>query len=213
MKVLIVDDHPLFREALKIVLGQMDSACECLEASDCTSAHVVIAENRDLDLVLLDLRLPCQDGCGNGIELMRRVGKEFPEVPIAILSGSEEPSDIQSALNHGALGYIPKSLDPKVMIGALRLILDGGIYVPPHLMNAAVAQGPPISQGTRSLQLTPRQRDIARLLREGKSNKEIARALGVSPETVKVHLATIFRALDVNNRVLAVKELERHRLD
>lgn len=216
MKFLIADDHPLFREALQGILQQLDAEAQCLEAGNCPEVGALIERHPDLDLVLLDIVMPC--GEGRGVDFLPRLAERYPELPVVMLSASEDPHDIRQALDHGAMGYIPKSLPVKVMVSALQLVLAGGVYVPPHLVHSGVR---PESGGYETQKpahsgaapLTPRQWEVARLLQEGKSNKEIGRILGLSPETVKVHLTTIFRTLGVNNRTRAVMELERLKLE
>lgn len=211
MKFLIADDHPLFREAIQNVLRLVDEQATFVEAWDCESTRARIAANPHLDLVLLDLVMPCAiDGCPlHGTELLSALQSEFPGLPVVVLSASEDPADMRRALDRGALGYVPKSLPTKVMTSALQLVLSGGIYVPTGLVDSELPENAHESPGNNGIQLSPRQADIARLLRQGKSNKEIGKNLGLSPETVKVHITAIFRILGVNNRTRAVMELER----
>lgn len=213
MKFLIADDHPLFREALQGILQQLDAEAQCLEAGNCAEVCALIEQHPDLDLLLLDIVMPC--GEGRVIDVLPRLAEQCPELPVVMLSASEDPNDIWQALDYGAMGYIPKSLPVRVMVSALRLVLAGGVYVPPHLVNSSMR---PENRGYETKKsgaapLTPRQWEVARLLQKGKSNKEIGRILGLSPETVKVHLTAIFRALGVNNRTRAVMELERLKLE
>lgn len=212
MKFLVADDHPLFREAIHNVLQLVEPEAVVLEAWDCDTARAQIAKNPDFDLVLLDLVMPCKGKMNcrfEGTDLLPKLLNEHPGLPVVILSASEDPADMRSSLDHGALGYIPKSLPTRVMTSALQLVLSGGIYVPTGLVDMEMAADTPESPSSGGIQLSPRQTDIARLLREGKSNKEIGRSLGLSPETVKVHITAIFRILGVNNRTRAVMELER----
>ncbi len=216
MKFLIADDHPLFREALQGILQQLDAEAQCLEAGNCAEVYALIEQHPDLDLLLLDIVMPC--GEEKVIDVLPRLAEQYPELPVVMLSASEDPCDIWQALDYGAMGYIPKSLPVRVMVSALQLVLAGGVYVPPHLVSSSMrpeSRGYETKKSTHSgaAPLTPRQWEVARLLREGKSNKEIGRILGLSPETVKVHLAAIFRTLGVNNRTRAVMELERLKLE
>jgi len=173
-----------------------------------------------LDLALLDIAMPGTQG----FEHVARLRAEAPGLPVIVLSGSEDAELMRVLMDLGVLGFIPKAYSPDVMLSAIRLVLAGGIYIPPLLLASAQAQGwqpgagasPPggrVSQpppgeghsldGLRQL-LTERQVDVMRLLSQGKPNKLIARDLGISEGTVKIHLAAIFRALDVRNRVEAV---------
>ncbi len=205
MNFLIVDDHPLFRDALKGVLAGLGKGVRCIEASNCDEAREVLENEREWDLVLLDLMLPC--GGGNGILLLEHIIASHP-VPVVMMSASEDREDMHAALNQGALGYMPKSLPTAVMKTAVQLILAGGIYVPPQLMAPGFSPEPTPKPGASALsRLTKRQQEVAALLQEGYPNKEIAKRLGLSPDTVKAHMAAIFRTLGVNNRTAAVKAL------
>ena len=178
MKLLVVDDHTLFRDGLRHVLGQLDDKVQILEAATCTQALKIAAGEDDLDMVLLDLGLPDMDG----FDALKLLHKRFPILPIVVLSASEEESDAQKALAEGALGYIPKSSSGQVMVSALRLIFAGGVYLPPFLKHYGMAS-PPVSATSHkssksdagSQGLTERQLDVLSLLRQGKSNCKSAR--------------------------------------
>jgi DNA-binding NarL/FixJ family response regulator len=215
MAVLIVDDHPLFREGLKQVLQGLAEDTEVIAESNATSA-LEAAKSLDLDLVLLDLSMPGMDG----FTAVERFGKAAPGVPVVIISGHEEESEVRRALSLGALGYIPKSTPPNILLDALRLVLGGGVYVPPVLLRAVQSQ--PLERPVReangfaapasSEQLTERQVEVLRLLAQGQSNKVIARELDLSDKTVKGHITSIFRALGVVNRTQAALEARKHGL-
>lgn len=138
MKFLIVDDHPLFRDALENVLHGLDDEAQCLGVGDCTAAKARIEQEPDLDLLLLDLVVPCPEG--TGADFLMWVTENHTDIPVVMLSASEDPQHMRQALDRGALGYIPKSLPTKVMATALQLVLAGGIYVPPHLVNATAEE-------------------------------------------------------------------------
>lgn len=195
MKILIVDDHALFREGLRHVLLQLDKDGEILEAGQCDEAFKLTGAHPDIDLVLLDLSLPGMDGLA-GLATFR---EQFPDVPVVVMSGSEERHDVQSALDNGALGYIPKSSTSQVMLSALRLVFSGGVYIPSIMLSATGMDGAPKLGG-----LTDRQLAVLRLLAEGKSNKLIGRELDLAEGTVKIHISSIFRTLNVGNRTEAV---------
>lgn len=204
MKILVADDHILFREGLRYVLARLsDDKAEILEARDGAEALDLVGVHPDLDLILLDLAMPGMDGFAG----LRALRARVPSVPVVILSGSEEPIDIRWALDGGAMGFIPKSSTSEIMLSALRLVLSGGVYLPP-----AFLQGPRPGHGSvgratptlQSLSLTPRQHDVLRLLGQGKSNKEIARTLALAEGTVKLHVSAILKALDAGNRTQAV---------
>ena len=216
MKVLIADDHRLIIEGVKIKLAELDPAVESVVAMNLEELDRAVAEHADqLDLALVDIAMPGTQGHQH----VARLRAEAPALPVIVLSGSEDVELMRSLIDLGVLGFIPKAYSPDVMLSAIRLVLAGGIYIPPLLLANAQAQGWQPSEpatasapagdqsrsidGLRSL-LTERQIDVMRLLSQGKPNKLIARDLGISEGTVKIHLAAIFRALNVRNRVEAV---------
>ena len=194
MKILLVDDHPLFREGVAQTLRALDEAALIYQASRCEEALERLGREPDMDLVLLDLLLPGMDG----MDGLLRFRQAFPTLPVVILSASEDRRSVQAALERGAQGYIPKSTPPRIMMQAIRLVLEGGVYTPPGPSGTG-GGGSEAAPG----RLTPRQREVLALLIEGKSNKEIARLLALSDNTVRVHAAAIFKTLDVRNRTEA----------
>lgn len=203
MKILIADDHALFREGLRYLLAGLDDNVEVFEAKDGAEALALVAAHPDLDLILLDLAMPGMDGFVG----LRALRARVPAVPIVILSSSEEPTDIRLALDGGAMGFVPKSSGSEVMLGALRLVLAGGVYLPPAFLERSRAGKSPIMSAAPTLEnlgLTARQYDVLRLLGHGKSNKEIARVLDLAEGTVKLHVSAILKALDAANRTQAV---------
>jgi DNA-binding NarL/FixJ family response regulator len=208
MKTLLADDHPLMREGIRQVLAQLEPGLEIVDAHDYPSLLSRAAEHPDLDLALVDLNMPGFVGM-QGITLFRN---QFPEIPLVVLSASESPLDIRSALEAGALGYIPKATTAAAMLAALRQVLAGDIYVPPCLDDSQIGLYSIVPDDFKALQnrgLTTRQFEVARLLVQGFSNKNIAAMLAMSEGTVKVHIAAIFRALNVSNRTEAVLEMQR----
>ncbi len=207
MKILIADDHPLFRAGLPGFLTKLGEDVQILEAENLDKTLQIMTEHPDLNLLLLDLFIPGMDEIA-AIALIR---ERFPTVPIVILTASQEPLHAQQALQQGVMGFLPKTLAVEVILHALRMILAGGVFFPPDLMmtmsrnDAAVATvGSQEEDPKTDISLTPRQEGILRLMVKGQSNKEIALELDLSPGTVKVHVASIFRALKVRNRVEAV---------
>jgi DNA-binding NarL/FixJ family response regulator len=199
LKVLLADDHPLFREGVKPVLQKLDRDLQLVEATDYPSAFAAAHQARDLDLALLDLYMPGMVG----VEGVTRFRSAFPEIPVVVLSASEQAEDIHRLLNAGALGYVTKSSPSEVILNALRLVLAGGVYVPPSLLENH-GNGTVEFDTSRPAPLTLRQIEVLRELAKGQSNKQIAGVLGVTEGTVKIHLAAIFRILKVNNRTEAV---------
>lgn len=210
MKTLLADDHPLMREGVRQVLAQLDDAVEIVDAYDYPSLFAQTTLHPDLDLALVDLNMPGFVGT-RGIARFR---DDFPDIPLVVLSASESAQDIRDTLEAGALGYIPKAASTDAMLSALRHVLAGDVYVPPCL-NEQAAGLPPIApadfEALRHSGLTARQLEVAALLVQGWANKAIAGTLGLSEATVKVHIAAIFRALDVSNRTEAVLAIQRLR--
>jgi len=208
MKTLLADDHPLMREGVRQVLAQLEPPVEIIDAHDYPSLFAQTAANTDLDLALVDLNMPGFVGM-QGIAQFRN---RFPDIPLVVLSASESPHDIRSALEAGALGYIPKAASTAVMLAALRQVLAGDIYVPTCLGDShggLHSVAPADFEALQHSGLTARQLDVARLLAQGCANKAIGGMLAMTENTVKVHIAAIFRALNVTNRTEAVLEIQR----
>lgn len=212
MRILLADDHSLFREGLLYVLKDLGTDPDVVQAADYPGALEAAERNPDLDLALLDLNMPGMAGL-TGVRTFR---SRFPLIPVIVLSASESPEDVRQALDAGVLGYIPKSSTAQVMLSAIQLVLAGGVYLPTLLLGhegtpqeSPPRQAAPGRRGTRGL--TERQLQVLALLAEGKPNKVIARALDISEGTVKIHLAAIFQALGVRNRteaVIAAQEMD-----
>jgi two-component system, NarL family, nitrate/nitrite response regulator NarL len=154
------------------------------------------------------LAMPGSDGFAALLEFSRLQ----PQLPVVVVSSSEEPSDVRRALAAGALGYIPKSAPPRTILAAVQFVLDGNVYVPTLLAQPGASmleESGADSSGKSSVSLTSRQIDVLRLLREGRSNKEIGRKLGLSEKTVKVHVTALFKALKVANRIQAAAMAEK----
>lgn len=201
MKLLIVDDHAILREGLAAMLRQAGPDTEVLQAGDGAEGLRMADVHLDLDAVFLDLQMPGVDG----MSAVPEFGRRRPELPVIVLSSSEDPQDVRRALALGALGYVPKSAPPQTLLSALQLVLSGNIYVPPLMINAAAAGTGPgrVNGAGNRASLTERQREVLRLLSDGLSNKEIGRELGLSDKTVKAHITVIFRTLNVVNRTQA----------
>jgi DNA-binding NarL/FixJ family response regulator len=209
MKILLVDDHALFREGIAHVLRRLADAVEVLEAADEPTAIRLASENADLALVLLDLKLLV----GSGLAALHAIRRERPDAPIVILTASEDDADIRSALQAGARGYITKASTSQVMLPALQLVLSGGVYLPPSMLHAVGVEIParPATLPAAEL-MTPRQLDVLGLLATGMSNKDIARRLSMAQGTVRTHVTAIFKTLHVVNRTQAVNEARRQGL-
>ena len=208
MKVLLVDEHTLIRHGLAMLLSDFQSDMEIVEARGAEQAIELCEAKGTFDLVLLDLMM---EGM-NGLEVLDVLGERLPGVPIVIISASESRVTILAAFQRGAKGYIVKSSTAETFKLALRLVLSGETYVPPHVMDSRQDLSPAalehsvsqVPSGALCKDLTPRQREVLALMAEGQPNKEIARNLGMLVATTKVHISAIFRKLEVNNRTTAV---------
>jgi DNA-binding NarL/FixJ family response regulator len=163
MKILVIDDHPLIQEALKHVLNELDAALNLRQAPDAATARLALAAHPDIDLIVLDLTLPGTDGFTLLIELRRG----WPGIPVLVLSATHDQATVETALDLGAMGFIPKTANPRVLVDALRLVLSGGIYVP-TLGAAGIPVSPRPVTHPDSLGLTMRQGDVLQLLVQGK---------------------------------------------
>lgn len=202
MKLLVVDDHPIMRDGLAAVLAQLGPDATVLQAGDAAEALAVIGRHADLDAVVLDLALPGMDG----LRAITEFGRARPELPVLVVSASEDARDVREALAKGALGYVPKSAAQRTLLFAIRLVLNGEVYVPPLVLSesSTPASAEPVCEaGSVRQGMTDRQIEVLRRLSEGQSNKAIARMLGLSEKTVKAHVTAIFRALNVVNRTQA----------
>jgi len=218
-----------------MVLRSFDPHAACYEAVDGASTERSLAEHPDIDLLLLDRRLPDCDG----IDLMERLLARHPALPIVMLSAEFDADLVTQAIQRGAAGFIPKTSVTNVLVSALKLIMAGGVYVPPEVLRreprrvpqaapAAADDDPPADAGAGAvaiaaapaqagngqdaaarLGLTDRQVDVLALLMEGKSNKQISRDLDLAEATVKVHVRSILRALDASSRTEAVVAASR----
>lgn len=197
MKFLVVDDHAILRQGLSALLQQMGDDVVILTAADGATALAQIEAHGDIDLVLLDLAMPGLDG-GQVIEA---IGAKRVDLPVVVVSASEDPADVRRSMAQGALGYVPKSADPETLLAALRLVLAGEIYVPALLLKENGASTPPSGALSR---LTQRQMEVLDGLCDGLPNKTIAFNLQMSEKTVKAHITAIFRVLGAANRTQAV---------
>jgi DNA-binding NarL/FixJ family response regulator len=198
LKVLVADDHPLFREAVVLSIRHLDRAdSQVLEAGSLDEVCRLASVMPDLDLLLLDLKMPGMEGLGGLLELRRR----FPALPVVIVSATEEPRVIREAIAAGAMAYIPKSLDRSSIVEALEHVLAGEIWQPAADADAIPADTPIAS---RIQALTPQQHNILRLMIAGKPNKIIAYELHIAETTVKAHITVILRKLAVFSRTQAV---------
>jgi DNA-binding NarL/FixJ family response regulator len=207
LRVLVVDDHPLIREALRQVLKALDQEIVLVDSASAAEALAAASRDEKLDLILLDLALPGTDG----FEVLRELRERHPAIPVVVLSASEQADTVIRALDAGAMGFIPKTSSNEVLLSALRLVLSGGVYLPPEVLRhspvPAIASRPAAAAsgvGYRDLGLTERQAQVLALVVQGKPNKIICRELNLAEGTVKIHVTAILKALGVTNRTQAV---------
>lgn len=202
MKVLIVDDHPVVRDGVATLLRQLGADTTVLEAGGAAQALALVAEHADLDVVILDIVMPGLDGFGAIAEF----GRVRPELPVIVLSSSEDAQIVRQAFAHGALGYVPKSASRHTLLSAIHLVMSGEIYLPALILNETdstkIAPGS-VENARSPSALTDRQIEVLRLMAEGRTNLAIALELGLSEKTVKAHVTAIFKALNVLNRTQA----------
>jgi len=215
LKVLVADGHWIVRMGLKEVFRQLDGDFQIIEASDCDNVLSLIEQGDELDLVVIDLRLPG----GDGFDLLRSVKNDLPDVPVVIVSASENRSDILRAVDLGALGYVPKSADGDDFKKALDLVLAGEVSLPRRLLEKPTERQPSAratawsdaEQAQMEARLTNRQRQIYGLLSQGLTNADIAGRLGLSVNTVRVHIHGILQRLQLDNRMQVVLRAARKR--
>jgi DNA-binding NarL/FixJ family response regulator len=204
MKILMVDDHVLIRDALRSVIGELIDDAIVFDASDCRQAMNLIEAHPDLRLILLDLNLPDRDG----FAMLADLRKRYAAISVVVLSASRDRENVIRALDLGALGFIPKSAPRDVMVNALRLIFGGGIYIPPEALGRSEPkEQQPVTERRISpadLGFTERQMEVLALMMQARSNKAISRILDVAEPTVKHHVTAILKALKVANRTEAV---------
>jgi DNA-binding NarL/FixJ family response regulator len=187
MKILVIDDHPLFREGLRYVLGDLADDIQLLEASTSDESKEILQQNMDIDLVLVDLNMPGD----TGFSVLEHCRIQHSTLPLVVISASRLKQDIQQAMDMGAMGYIPKDTSSKAMVNILQVVLAGGLYFPQINLN------------NHKFLFTPRQSQVLSLMVEGLSNKNIAGNMGITEATIKMHVTAILKILGVTNRTQA----------
>jgi DNA-binding NarL/FixJ family response regulator len=196
-EVLIADDHPLFRDALKRAVLQALPDAGLREADGVTALHAIVDAHPDLELLLLDLHMPG----ATGFSALVHIRGQHPGLPIIVVSAHEEAGIIRRAIAHGASGYIPKSASVETIVDAVRRVVDGDVWIPASVHGAGSALKPDeAGAAARVAELTPQQFRVFNMIAEGLLNKQIAYDLGVSEATVKAHMTAIMRKLGVSNR-------------
>jgi DNA-binding NarL/FixJ family response regulator len=197
MRALLVDDHMLFSQGLRFLLEDLDPSLQC---DSVTSIAEAVTTPGPYDLILLDYRLPDSQGAQG----LQRVLAAHPDSPVVMLSGDSRPELVNELVELGAAGFVSKSADTDTLLGALRTMLAGGVYLPPQAVALRVPQAQQAAATSAMATLSSRQRDCLLKLAQGKSNKTIARELDLADSTVKTHIAAVFTALDVSSRAEAV---------
>lgn len=216
MRCLVADDHALIRDGIKLLLSEVYENAVIFDACYGKEVRDIVADNSDLDFILLDFYLPGTDT----LELLRELSDHYPHIPLIVFSGVENPALMRKSLDCGASGFIPKSSDNELVLHAIRLVLEGGVYTPSSMLPYSDEQAPPPTE-TSSVNgqsaeatllpvrrprtaLTERQLEVLKLISLGKTNREIAEALHLSANTVKVHITAIMQILQTTNRTEAV---------
>ena len=198
--LLIADDHPLFREALRGAVARVLPGANLHEADSVDALYALVEAHPDADLLLLDLNMPGAQGFSALVHLRAL----YPQLPIVVVSAREEPAVMRRALDHGAIGFIPKSADAATLGQAIATVLDGDRWAPASALSAPAAAADEHDAAKRLRDLTPQQFRVLQMLGSGLLNKQIAHALGVSEATVKAHMTAILRKLGASNRTQAV---------
>lgn len=213
MKVIVADDHALIREGLERTLKSFEPDVIVVHAEDSDSVLEKLKNTDSVDIVLLDL---CMPGA-NGFELLKTVCNTYSNIPIVVISSADEPRNMRKAIDCGASGFIPKSASTEIMISVFKLVLSGGVYIPPDMLKQKInnkntnlldvkSNVVSLIDETREAarKLTKRQAEVLDLMARGMSNKEIARALEVSEHTIKIHVTAILKLFNAENRTEAV---------
>ena len=201
MRILLVDDHPMVHDMLGAVARAVFDGATLLAAHDLDEAFEHARAPQGVDLVLLDLSLP---GCA-GIEALARFRKAFPQVPVVVVSSADDRNCVLRSLEVGAVGYVPKTHNAPLIAAALRVVSEGGTYVPPEALNLADEPRAPSADGG----LTARQLDVIRLIVKGHRNKEIAKRLKITEDTVKHHAYRAYFALGISSRTQIIGAASR----
>ena len=211
MKILIADDHELFLKGLEMVLSDFFPQAELVKARNYDDIFAALEKQKDFNLLLTDLAMPG----ARWLDALKRIHEQIPDTPIIILSAVFDREIVQKTLELGAAGYVPKTSSNAVILSAVNLVLSGGVYIPPELLQGTSRnefdmlkqlENVPENQdpSEKAKILTPRQIDVLRLIAKGASNKQIAYELGLSEGTVKLHVTAILKLLNVCNRTGAV---------
>jgi len=220
MKILLVDDHSLITEALKVLLHDLDPQAQIFTGADAPAAEQLAAEHQDADLMLLDLGLPG----ATGTSLLEKLTTLHPDLKILVLSGVQDQRSVMRVLQLGAAGFVPKSMATENLVSAIRFVLSGGVYIPADLLEDATRGAQMLGLPERGrdmlgrptggrVQLTERQEQVLQLLARGAPIKIVCRELNLSEGTVKTHVTAIYRAFGASNRTEALLAARRNGYD
>jgi DNA-binding NarL/FixJ family response regulator len=204
-KIIVADDHPLFRDALRQAIENLDVQYEVQMAGEFEAVEALLENSSRIELILLDLNMPGN----NGLTGLLRLRSAQPGIPVVIVSANEDPTTVSRSLDMGASGYIPKSSTAEQIRLAISTVLEGGVWVPSHLDLHGAEDGEVAELIQRLQSLTPQQNRVLSMLGEGLLNKQIAYELGVSEATVKAHVSAVLLKLGVDSRTQAVIALSR----
>ena len=214
MKFLIADDHELFLQGLEFILRKEYPQIEIVTAKSYTDIFETLAEQQDFDLILTDLAMPGDDW----LDAIGKIHQMCPDIPVIIISAVFEREILQKTYNLGVSGYVSKAFPKNLIISAINLVLAGGMYIPPEILQMSLKSSSesvrqiaedlskPAEKTADSYNITPRQKEVLNCMAEGLSNKQIAYNLGLSEGTVKIHITQLMRTLEVTNRTAAVRK-------
>ena len=196
VSIIVADDHPLFRSALRGTLINLEGGAQIHEAEDLSSLQSCVEQHDQADLILLDLHMPGADGFGALVFLM----SHYAHIPVIVVSAYSEPEIMRRAMDHGASGFLPKSSSPEVIHQALECVLAGGLWMPEGVTQSRMVTEEEQSTADAIAQLTPQQFRVAVMVSQGLLNKQIAFELGVTEATIKAHMTEIFKKFGVHSR-------------
>ncbi len=199
MRILAADDHPLYRDAMARLIARVFDAATVIEADTYDAVLNLLAVDREFDLLLVDLRMPG----GDSYEMLRHLHLDHPQLPIVVVSAAEHAWDVRRAMHAGAVGFISKSASEQQMCESLERTLRGDAPLEELPASGSRPQSDRVHASGENAELTPRQRQVLELICAGESNKRIARRLGLTVGTVKLHVCAILQALDVESRTQA----------
>ena len=206
-RILVIDDHPMFRDALRVAVGKAFPDAQFEEGRNIDEALVALERHSTFDLALLDLKIPGVQG----FDGLLRLRKLYPRLPVLVISGLEDNSVISKVLSFGAAGFVPKSVGRESLEAAIKTVLDGSVYIPDSYTPASPDEAHDIDNELikKISSLTPQQFRVLQMLRKGLLNKQIAEEMNVGARTIKAHVSEILRKLDVHSRTQAVIEASK----